>query len=145
MEDKEHVFLDEDGDPWTLSELLSSKDYIHADVVRVVGDDLKLRIEWEYGGGINFLITSCPTCSASGAFRWRFLGRLTHSPCGTTWLVTSWEYLKHRLWRMTKGIYGGSNWGYVFFIGWWLEVPLIAICILGRIVFQQPSSKRISS
>ena len=48
-----------------------------------------------------FTSAACPRCGAPGEFRWRFLGRLEHALCGSTWYMTFpfyWLGLVRRGW-----------------------------------------------
>lgn len=44
-----------------------------------------------------FLLTECPKCKASGAFKWHFLGKLSHPDCGRSWFVGPCEYIVAQL------------------------------------------------
>jgi SH3 domain-containing protein len=44
-----------------------------------------------------FLLIDCPKCRASGAFKWHFLGKLSHPDCGRSWFVGPGEYIVAQL------------------------------------------------
>ena len=35
---------------------------------------------------------NCPACNAAGAFKWDFLGKLTHPACNRSWYVSPGTY-----------------------------------------------------
>lgn len=39
-----------------------------------------------------FIQGSCPKCNASGAFKWRFLGKLSHPACTVSWYADPGTY-----------------------------------------------------
>jgi len=52
----------------------------------------------------------CPRCGDEGAFRWHFLGELTHPECGWTGYVSFGHYLKRQVvssWRVGTDLGGG--------------------------------------
>ncbi len=40
-----------------------------------------------------FIPNSCPKCNTSGAFKWHFLGKLTHPACSRSWYVSPGTYI----------------------------------------------------
>lgn len=36
---------------------------------------------------------TCPKCNSSGAFKWHFLGKLTHPVCSRSWYVSPGTYM----------------------------------------------------
>lgn len=45
----------------------------------------------------SFVPGACPKCNASGMFKWHFLGKLTHPPCGKSWYVPPGTYIGRQL------------------------------------------------
>jgi hypothetical protein len=40
-----------------------------------------------------FIPAECPKCNASGAFKWHFLGKLSHPACTASWYVAPGTYV----------------------------------------------------
>lgn len=76
-----------------------SNDFVSADKI----EEFRHKLERE--GNVNtfslalekFTEGSCPNCSATGAFKWHFLGNLRHPNCGYAWYVEPGSYIGAQL------------------------------------------------
>lgn len=44
-----------------------------------------------------FIMETCANCNTAGAYKWHFMGKLTHPDCGWFWYVNPGEYAKKQL------------------------------------------------
>ncbi|MCK5257292.1 MAG: hypothetical protein KAQ81_14770 [Deltaproteobacteria bacterium] len=78
-------------------------DFVSADTIK----EFKKRLEEEGNAktlsyALDKLVTgACPNCNAAGAFKWHFLGKLSHPVCGSSWYVAPGTYMG----RQMKGVF----------------------------------------
>lgn len=78
-----------------LYDYCDKNDFVSADTI----EEFKKRLEEE--GNVKtlsyalekFVSDICPNCNVPGAFKWHFLGKLTHPACGWSWYAAPGTYI----------------------------------------------------
>lgn len=94
----------------------------HEFIPEAILNDFKRRLEQEdnlvaFSVGLEkFQTDICPQCSAAGAYKWHFLGKLQHPECGWSWYVSPGTYMGEQFGSVFKtgmefgaGIYSDSE------------------------------------